>query len=127
MIEYKTKQENELFVKQGYKGLNDVTVDEWNTSSKLLDTLDCIEPDFNAVDYCEGKQVSSDGGSTSYYEIPEGSKELYDLINHRNMNFSIGSIFKACYRIGLKKGNDELYDLNKILFSVKQEIKRIKK
>ena len=74
-------------------------------------------------DYHEGKTVSN-GGSTSYYELPKGATELQDLINHRNMNFAIGNIFKACYRLGVKSGNDEMYDLNKILWYIEQELKR---
>lgn len=42
--------------------------------------------------------IKSDGGSTSYYELPEGSKELNDLIEHKGMSFALGNIFKACYR-----------------------------
>ena len=43
------------------------------------------------------------------------------------MNFAIGNIFKACYRMGRKEGADELYDLNKIIFFAKREKKRIKR
>lgn len=32
------------------------------------------------------------------------------------MDFAIGNIFKACYRLGEKEGTDLLYDLNKIIF-----------
>lgn len=68
---------------------------------------------------------SSDGGSTSYYQLPEGATELFDLINHRNMNFSVGNIFKACYRMGEKEGIDDIYDLKKIIFMAEQELKRL--
>ena len=72
--------------------------------------------------------MKSDGGSTPHqYSIPLDAKELQDLIEYRNMNFAIGNIFKACYRMGRKEGADELYDLNKIIFFAKRERKRIKR
>lgn len=37
----------------------------------------------------------SDGGSTSYYELPAGATELNDLIEHKGMSFTLGNIFKA--------------------------------
>ncbi|MGA0397425.1 MAG: hypothetical protein ACO3O3_09700 [Ilumatobacteraceae bacterium] len=69
--------------------------------------------------------VKSDGWSTSYYELPEGASELQDLIEHRGMNFSVGNIFKACYRLGRKDGATTLYDLNKIKWYAEREIARL--
>ena len=63
----------------------------------------------------DGK-IKSDGGSTDYYKIPAGATDLIDLIEHKKMPFSLGNIFKACYRLGEKKGVDAIYDLNKIIF-----------
>lgn len=60
--------------------------------------------------------LSSHGGSTSYYELPAGAKELNDLIEHKNMSFALGNIFKACYRFGEKDAASRMYDLNKIIF-----------
>ena len=51
-------------------------------------------------------------------------EELQDLIEHRSMNFAVGNIFKACYRLGTK--NDNMYDLNKIKWFVEREIARVK-
>jgi len=62
------------------------------------------------------------GGSSSYYQLPSGAKELGDLIEGKQMNFNIGNIFKACYRLGEKPNVDALYDLNKILWFVQREI-----
>ena len=53
--------------------------------------------------------IKSDGGSTKYYDIPEGAKDLQDLIEHKNMSFGLANIFKACYRFGEKEGNDLEY------------------
>lgn len=60
--------------------------------------------------------ISSDGGSTSYYQLPEGATELNDLIEHKRMSFALGNIFKACYRFGEKDAASRLYDLNKIIY-----------
>lgn len=67
------------------------------------------------------------GADANYYKLPEGVRELQDLIEHRNMNFAIGNIFKASYRLGAKSGIDEIYDLEKIIFFAQREIDRIKK
>src|SRR5690554_1266429 len=61
-------------------------------------------------------RIKSDGGSTSYYDLPEGATTLNDLIEHKEMSFALGNIFKAAYRLGEKDGADELYDINKILY-----------
>ena len=58
---------------------------------------------------------SPDGWSSDYYKIPPGAEELGDLIEHKNMNFNVGNIFKACYRLGSKPGVSDKYDLKKIL------------
>lgn len=60
--------------------------------------------------------VTSDGGSTSYYELPPQATELNDLIEHKGMSFALGNIFKACYRFGEKDAASRMYDLNKIIY-----------
>jgi hypothetical protein len=74
----------------------------------------------------EEEWFTGTGGSTpKQYGIPNGAKELQDLIEYRNMNFSMGNIFKAVYRLGIK--NKDEYELEKILFFANRELKRIKK
>jgi len=68
-----------------------------------------------------------DGWSSDYYKIPQGATELGDLIEHREMNFNVGNIFKACYRLGSKPGVSDIYDLKKILWFVERELKRVEK
>jgi len=70
------------------------------------------------------KQVS-DGSTASYYELPEGAKELQDLISHKNMNAQVGEIFRAAYRYGESSHSDELRDAKKIRFYIDAEIKRL--
>jgi hypothetical protein len=64
----------------------------------------------------EADKVESDGGSSSYYNLPEGATELNDLIEQKGMSFARGNIFKACFRLGGKANVDALYDINKIIF-----------
>lgn len=59
-------------------------------------------------------KVTSDGSSSAYYFLPKGATELNDLIEHKEMSFARGNIFKALYRLGEKEGIDVEYDLNKI-------------
>lgn len=63
------------------------------------------------------------GGSTpSQYGLPAEAKELQDLIEHRDMNFAIGNIFKACYRLGNCSHSDKLRDLRKIIWFAQREL-----
>ncbi len=41
------------------------------------------------------------------------------------MEFGIGNIFKACYRLGEKDGTSARYDLNKIIFFAQRELDRL--
>lgn len=78
---------------------------------------DCGGPYSNfhdcACGACAPQPVKSDGGSSSYYAIPEGAKDLQDLIERKEMSFARGNLFKALYRLGEKDGIDHEYDLNK--------------
>ena len=66
------------------------------------------------------------GGSTpSQYALPDGARELQDLIEYRKMNFALGNIFKACYRIGTCSHSDTIRDLNKIKWFVEKELARL--
>jgi len=65
------------------------------------------------------------GDTAVYYQLPEGAAEMQDLIEHLNMNFAQGNIFKAIYRLGRKEGTTDIYDLNKIIWYAQREIKRL--
>lgn len=67
------------------------------------------------------------GWSSEYYKLPPDATELQDLIEFKNMNFAVGNIFKAAYRLGNKRGFDELYDLDKIIWFAEREKRRILK
>lgn len=69
----------------------------------------------------------SDGSTASYYELPEGAKQLQDLISHRNMNAQLGEIFRAAYRYGQASHSDKLRDAKKIKFYIEAEIARLEK
>ena len=69
--------------------------------------------------------TTSDGSSADYYKLPANSRELQDLISHKNMNAQIGEIFRSCYRYGQSSHSDELRDAKKIEFYIKAEIKRL--
>jgi len=79
------------------------------------------EKDFeNSVRVVEGQE----GWSSDYYQLPPNASELGDLIEYRDMNFNVGNIFKACYRLGHKEGVSDIYDLHKIKYFVEREIHR---
>jgi hypothetical protein len=67
------------------------------------------------------------GGSTpSQYQLPDNATDLQDLIEHRDMNFAMGNIFKACYRSGNCSHSDALRDVNKIIWFSNRELERLK-
>lgn len=71
--------------------------------------------------------VKSDGSTASYYVLPEGAKELQDLISYRDMNSQVGEVFRACYRYGIASHSDRLRDAKKIKFYAEAEIARLEK
>ena len=73
----------------------------------------------------QGLAAVSDGSTAKYYELPDGAKELQDLISHKNMNSQIGEIFRSCYRYGQASHSDQLRDAKKIKFYIDAEIKRL--
>jgi len=90
-------------------------VDEWAKETRTL----IVEP------ITEEKQVSDGGGGQNYYDLPNEATQLLDLIEHRNMNGNIKDIFKACYRLGLKEGITEEYDLRKMVIYSIRELGRV--
>lgn len=72
-------------------------------------------------------KLTSDGSTASYYELPEGAKELQDLISHRHMNAQIGEIFRACYRYGMVAHSPKIRDIKKIIFYAQAELKRLER
>ncbi|WP_235916937.1 hypothetical protein [Brucella anthropi] len=80
--------------------------DDWRAVGTAIEGQPVYDP----------RVVTSDGGSTSYYELPPQATELNDLIEHKGMSFALGNIFKACYRFGEKDAASRMYDLNKIIY-----------
>lgn len=76
------------------------------------------------------------GGSNDYYKVqvtspttpdnPPYQAECNDIIEALGMDFMLGNIFKACWRIAAlrkgqgKQGNTEKYDAEKIVFFAKR-------
>lgn len=69
----------------------------------------------------------NNGGSTNYYQLPPNAKEMQDLIEYRQMNFSQGNMFKAMYRANAPDNTHSSYerDLHKIIWYAERELNRI--
>lgn len=78
-----------------------------------------------ADSWIESRKEQPGGSTPSQYALPESAQELQDLIEYRDMNFAIGNIFKACYRMGHCDHSDKLRDLRKIKYFVEREIGRV--
>jgi len=75
----------------------------------------------------KGSVTQSDGAVAPYYELPEGAKELQDIISYKNMNAQIGEIFRACMRYGEVDHSELLRDAKKMQFYSNEEVKRLEK
>jgi hypothetical protein len=64
----------------------------------------------------------SGGSNPKQYGIPDGAKDLQDLIEYRGMNFALGNIFKAVYRLGVCEHSDKKRDLEKIIWFAQREL-----
>jgi hypothetical protein len=79
-----------------------------------------------AISQAEDRAGEDAGGSTPHqYGLPQGATELQDLIEYREMNFSMGNIFKACYRTGACDHSSRQRDLRKIIWFAQRELNRI--
>ena len=72
-------------------------------------------------------KLASDGSTAEYYQLPEGSTQLQDLISCKNMNGQIAEIFRECYRYGQASHSDEMRGIKKILFYAQAELERLEK
>ena len=99
--------------------------------NQVNEMVKIIDSHFNhkvvdAVSVTEKICSDNNGGSTDYYKLPLNATELQDLIEAKNMNFAIGNIFKACYRMGNVSHSDAIRDLNKIIWFAQRELERLK-
>ena len=110
--------------------LNGVPADEqarlWENLRDALGLEEGYATNHGVHDQVE-EESTSGGWSSDYYTLPPDAKELGDLIDHKDMNFNVGNMFKACYRLGSKDGTSVMYDLDKIKWFVEREINRQKK
>jgi hypothetical protein len=67
----------------------------------------------------------SNGGASSYYELPLRATQLQDLIEFKNMNANRKEVFKASWRVDSKQGIDSIYDWNKMVYFALREIGRL--
>ena len=104
---------------------------------KVFDELESMQPKYKLVcptwvpsspeDQQTDGPKTSDGGSSTYYNLPPNARDVDDLIEHKDMNYRIANIFKACYRYGEKAGTSQLYDLKKIMFFAQREVERLER
>lgn len=71
----------------------------------------------------------NNGGSTDYYKINPEWKDLQDLIEERDLNYSQANILKVAFtfNLGRHEGTDATRDLNKIIYFAQRELNRLKK
>mgnify|MGYP003651225492 CR=1 FL=1 len=110
-----------------HQGLNGLAAEDMEAATPTDEMLDLTRAFYTTGDdkVEERLQPKQSGGwSSPYYMLPVGAKELGDLIEHKNMNFNVGNIFKAAYRLGDKNGTTRMYDLEKMQWFIEREILR---
>ena len=99
---------------------------------KLIAQLKRHEGFRNRVYLCSaGKETIGYGynlkANPLHYDVPLGAETLNDLIEHKEMPFWRGEIFKSCYRINGKDGTTEIRELNKIIYNANRRLAAINK
>ena len=68
------------------------------------------------------KPNDKDGDYSSYYDVPEWAKDAGHLIEHKEMNHSVGEAFLALYRLHDK--DTPIRNLEKVIYYAKRELER---
>lgn len=114
---------NKYVVLEANKSFLFVSRDDGNRGGYMRRRFELVNQEQECLTF--DKTEDGPGGSTpGQYELPKTAVELQDLIEYRDMNFAIGNIFKACYRMGEKSAVDKAYDLRKIIWFAKRELAR---
>lgn len=71
------------------------------------------------------KKKDKNGLHSSYYNVPNGTRDLIDLMNYKGMNHSVGEAFCALYRLNDK--DTPKRNLEKVVYYATRELERIKK
>lgn len=99
---------------------------------------ECKNP-YTEINELSDSEINSDadpskltGGSSDYYKVHctddlgnDYVTECKHIIKAKNMNFNIGNVFKACFRMGDKESTSVEYDLEKQIFFALEELRRI--
>jgi len=88
---------------------------------KVLDAIGKTPPkDNQGYPFKGNSSTRGDGGTTSYYELPEGATELSHIIAHKHMEHGIGEAFCALYR--LNDNGEYLRNLTKAKYYIEAAI-----
>ena len=70
------------------------------------------------------KNKDKDGLHSSYYDLPKKARDIISLMEHKNMNHSVGEAFCALYR--LEDKDTPVRNLEKVIFYAERELERLK-
>jgi len=76
----------------------------------------------------DSNQSINNGGTTSYYQLDPNWKEVQDIIEAYDYNYSQGNILKVAMTLNSNRhsGTDSIRDLNKAKWFIDREIQRLK-
>lgn len=93
----------------------DLHLHDRDTINSKLDEMHNLIVDYNNVNHFD---------FITDIEFPKHVSELRHIISHYSMSSARSNILKATFRLGIKEGVDEQYDINKIMFFI-QDLKEM--
>jgi hypothetical protein len=87
------------------------------------DGEDGFRPDSNSSGPFATRKTNQEVSNPLHYTSDPSGVECIEITRHRN--FNIGNAFKYLWRAGLKDESKTIQDLEKAIFYIKDEIKRL--
>ena len=110
------KDEHPSKIKVESKKIVDITPEDKEILTALRQCGKSYLQIINLIKNTDSFKKHNGGDGNDYYDLPLNALQLQDLIEFKNMNANIKDIFKACWRKGDKKGVDEIYDVEKMVY-----------
>lgn len=99
-----------------------------NKSNYALDLLNSsvttLPPPADSIFYVKNLEKEDPVNHPKHYTVDPSGIECIQITRHRN--FNIGNAIKYLWRAGLKESNSDIQDLEKAIWYITDEIKRLK-
>lgn len=90
----------------------------------LKDAVTTLPPPADSIFYVKNIEKDDPVNHPKHYTSDPSGVECIQITRHRN--FNIGNAIKYLWRAGLKESNSDIQDLEKAVWYINDEIKRLK-